>query len=127
MLDLWTILLGLCVLGLYILWQKTVRNATLPPGPPTVPFVGNLNLKLDNMPENFRNFRRTYGDVFSLILGSNTLVVVNGFEALKEVFVKNGDVTSERADSFITRELSHHKGLCISCVLFHIKFFIMFI
>ncbi|CAG2249317.1 unnamed protein product [Mytilus edulis] len=80
----------------------------------SVPFVGNLNLKLDNMPENFRNFRRTYGDVFSLILGSNTLVVVNGFEALKEVFVKNGDVTSERADSFITRELSHHKGIVSS-------------
>ncbi|XP_063403739.1 cytochrome P450 2C8-like [Mytilus trossulus] len=114
MLDLWTVLLGLCVLGLYILWQKTVRNSTLPPGPPTVPFVGNLNLQLDNLPENFRNFRQTYGDVFSLILGSKTLVVVNGFEALKEVFVKNGDVTSERADSFITRELSHHKGIVSS-------------
>ncbi|XP_052086674.1 cytochrome P450 2C8-like isoform X1 [Mytilus californianus] len=114
MLDLWTVLLCLCVLCLYILWTKTVRNDTLPPGPPTVPFVGNLNLKLDNLPENFRGFRQTYGDVFSLILGSKTMVVVNGLEALKEIFVKNGDVTSERADSFITRELSHYKGIVSS-------------
>lgn len=92
MIDLLTVFLLFCGLGLYILWIKTTRNATLSPGPPTTPFLGNLNVKLDNLPEAFREYRLKYGDVFSLILGSQTMVVVNGVQTLKEVFIKHGDV-----------------------------------
>ncbi|CAC5368548.1 Cytochrome P450 2C6,Cytochrome P450 2C31 [Mytilus coruscus] len=114
MLDLSTVFLLFCGLCLYILWRKTTRNVTLPPGPPTTPFLGNLNRKLDNLPEAFREYRLKYGDVFSLILGTKTMVVVNGLETLKEVFIKNGDVTSERPDMFIAKEIGHYKGIANS-------------
>lgn len=113
MLDLSTVLLLFCGFFLFIWWRKTTRNVTLPPGPPTTPFLGNLNVKLDNLPESFREYRLKYGDVFSLILGSKTMVVFNGLETLKEVFIKNGDVTSERPDMFIAKEISRYKGECI--------------
>ncbi|CAC5413815.1 Cytochrome P450 2C20,Cytochrome P450 2D15,Cytochrome P450 2E1,Cytochrome P450 2J3,Cytochrome P450 2M1,Cytochrome P450 2G1,Cytochrome P450 2A13,Vitamin D(3) 25-hydroxylase,Cytochrome P450 2F3,Cytochrome P450 2K3,Cytochrome P450 2C55,Cytochrome P450 2F2,Cytochrome P450 2C2,Cytochrome P450 2A11,Vitamin D 25-hydroxylase,Cytochrome P450 2J1,Cytochrome P450 2L1,Cytochrome P450 2C8,Cytochrome P450 2A10,Cytochrome P450 2K1,Cytochrome P450 2C31,Cytochrome P450 2K4,Cytochrome P450 2B12,Cytochrome P450 2J2,Cytochrome len=111
MIDLLTLVLFFCGLGLYILWNKTARNAKLPPGPPTTPFLGNLNTKLDNLLEDFRLYRLKYGDVFSLILGSKTMVVVNGLETLKDVFIKNGDVTSDRPDSFIVKDIGHFKGI----------------
>ncbi|XP_071134474.1 cytochrome P450 2H2-like [Mytilus edulis] len=114
MLDLSTVLLLFCGFCLYILLRKTTRNVTLPPGPPTIPFLGNLNVKLDNLPETFREYRLKYGDVFSLILGSKTMVVFNGLETLKEVFIKNGDVTSERPDMFIAKEISRYKGIASS-------------
>ncbi|CAC5368547.1 Cytochrome P450 2C6,Cytochrome P450 2C31,Cytochrome P450 2C15 [Mytilus coruscus] len=114
MIDLSTAFLLFCGLGLYILWRKTTRNVKLPPGPPTTPFFGNLNVKLDNLPETFREYRLKYGDVFSLILGSKTMVVVNGLETLKEVFIKNGDITSDRPDMFIAKEIGHYKGIASS-------------
>ena len=115
MVDFWTVSLACVVVVLYIWWKKTTRDATLPPGPPTVPFLGNLlSVSPETMLDKFQEYRKKYGDVFSLITGSRTLVVVNGYETLREIFIKHGDKTSERPDIFITREIGKFKGT-VSC------------
>ena len=58
----------------------------------------------------YRRYRKQYGDIFSLILGKQTLVVVNGTEAAHEVFVKHGDVTSGRPDVFFFRDVGGTSG-----------------
>nr|XP_022312398.1 cytochrome P450 2C8-like isoform X2 [Crassostrea virginica] len=111
MVDFWTVSLAFVVVVLYIWWKNTTRDATLPPGPPTVPFLGNLlSVSPETMLDKFQEYRKKYGDVFSLITGSRILVVINGYETLREIFIKHGDKTSERPDHFLTRDVGQFKG-----------------
>jgi hypothetical protein len=114
MLNFWTVFIACLVVFLYIWWKKTTRDATLPPGPPTVPFLGNLlSVSPDTMVETFMEYRQKYGDVFSLITGSRVLVVVSGYDTLRDLFIKHGDVVSERPDMFITNDIGKLKGIFI--------------
>lgn len=114
MFDFWTIFLAVVVGILYIWWKNTTRDAVLPPGPPTVPFLGNLlSVNPETVLDTFQEYRRKYGEVFSLITGSKTLVVISGYDTLREIFIKHGDVTSERPDIFITREVGKFKGITV--------------
>lgn len=111
MVDIGTLLLCTLIVFLYFLWRKTSRDPKLPPGPPTTPFLGNLtNLNPNAVQQTFREYRLKYGDIFSLILGSKTMIVVNGMDALKEIFVKNADSMSNRADTFLTEVIANYKG-----------------
>ncbi|XP_034325766.2 cytochrome P450 2B4 isoform X1 [Magallana gigas] len=100
------------VVVLYFWWKKTTRDASLPPGPTTVPFLGNLlSVNPETMLDKFQEYRKKYGDVFSLVTGSKTIVVVSGYDTLREIFIKHGDVSSARPDIFITREVGKFKGI----------------
>lgn len=102
------------VVVLYFWWKKTTRDASLPPGPTTVPFLGNLlSVNPETMLDKFQEYRKKYGDVFSLVTGSKTIVVVSGYDTLREIFIKHGVVSSERPDIFITREVGKFKGTSI--------------
>ncbi|XP_061173041.1 cytochrome P450 2C8-like [Saccostrea echinata] len=112
MIDFWTIFLASVVVFLFIWWLKTTRDSTFPPGPPTVPFIGNLlSVNPNTLLEKFEDYKKKYGDVFSLVTGSKVLVVVSGYDTLRDVFIKHGDVVSERPDSFLTREIGKNKGV----------------
>ena len=78
-------------------WASTRRPKSIPPGPVfTLPLLGNL-LEVGACPvKSFAQMRKQYGDVFSIYLGNHLCVVINGFENLKEAFVKNKDVFSAR-------------------------------
>nr|KAG5708847.1 hypothetical protein BaRGS_009256 [Batillaria attramentaria] len=88
------------------------RPPGLPPGPgPALPLLGHLHL-LDKDPRpKFREWRRQYGDVFSLYIGGRLVVVLNGYQTIKEALVKNGDVFSERPSIFVYDRLAKKKGV----------------
>ncbi|PVD29094.1 hypothetical protein C0Q70_11691 [Pomacea canaliculata] len=98
MLDINTgLALGVGVLSL-LWWFSVRRPAGAPPGPwLAVPLLGHLLLlmKKDTL-EQFAAWRRQYGDVFSLYLGSRLVVVFNGYKVLKEALVNNADTFSDR-------------------------------
>ncbi|XP_048738007.1 cytochrome P450 2G1-like [Ostrea edulis] len=113
--DFWTLFLAFVVILLYVWWKKTSRDPALPPGPPTVPFLGNiLSISPDTMLENFQTYRKKYGDVFSLITGTKTMVIVNGLDTIRDIFIKHGDIVSERPDIFAAKEIAKYKGLTLS-------------
>ena len=43
-----------------------------------------------------RKFRKEYGDVYSLYLGTKLAIVISGYDAIKEAFLRNGDIFSNR-------------------------------
>ncbi|KAG8916404.1 hypothetical protein FRC02_003978, partial [Tulasnella sp. 418] len=72
------------------------RDSRLPPGPPTTPIVGNLNM----IPQKhsyirFTQWGRQYGGVYSLKMGSSTYVVVSSLDAINEIFEANEEITAK--------------------------------
>ncbi|XP_046583343.1 cytochrome P450 2J6-like [Haliotis rubra] len=99
------------VVVLVVLWLSTRRPPGLPRGPPLLPFVGNA-LSMDSDPRVlYKNLRQKYGDIFSLYVFHKPLIVLNGYNVIKEAIVKNADVFSDRPRSFFTDFFSKGKGV----------------
>nr|DBA20624.1 TPA: hypothetical protein GDO54_017384 [Pyxicephalus adspersus] len=80
-------------MGLSLLW----RRGKLPPGPTPLPLLGNiLQLSGGDMVTSLVKMREKYGDVFTVYLGPRPVVVVCGYNAVKEIYI-------DRADDFIAR------------------------
>ena len=80
---------SLVLLGfVYIKSQKSGKN--LPKGPPSLPILGSLPFLGKDILKDLDHMRETYGDIFMLCLQSPT-VVLNGYTAIKEALVKQGD------------------------------------
>ncbi|XP_041850579.1 cytochrome P450 2G1-like [Melanotaenia boesemani] len=83
-----------------LLWLFTVKNSKkdrLPPGPFAFPLIGNLPQIDKKRPfESFLKFSETHGPVMTLYLGWQRVVVLVGYDAVKEALV-------DQADDFIGR------------------------
>ncbi|KAE8611352.1 hypothetical protein XENTR_v10012415 [Xenopus tropicalis] len=68
-----------------------------PPSPPSWPFVGNL-LQMDSssLSNSFRQLKKQYGDVFSLQFYWQNVVVLNGYEAIKEALLQKSEDFADR-------------------------------
>ncbi|XP_046585104.1 cytochrome P450 2U1-like [Haliotis rubra] len=101
----------LCVAVLVLLWLLTRRPSGLPPGPPLLPFVGNV-LSMGSDPRiTFKRLRQQYGDIFSVYLFNKPLIVLNGYSTLREAIVKNADVFSERPHTTLNDFIARGKGV----------------
>ncbi|XP_067675745.1 cytochrome P450 2U1-like [Haliotis asinina] len=99
------------VVVLTVLWLSTRRATGLPPGPPLLPFLGNaLSMETDSR-VLFKNLRQKYGDIFSLYVFHKPVIVLNGYNVLKEAIVKNADVFSDRPHTFLTDFFARRKGV----------------
>ncbi|XP_066283978.1 cytochrome P450 2U1-like [Branchiostoma lanceolatum] len=115
--DLTTGLVLICsfLLSLFCLrtWagHRRGRPDKFPPSPPGLPFLGNL-LSLTREPHlQLTAWRRQYGDVFSLRMGPQDVVVVNGCAAIKEALVMKAAHFSDRPALFLTEAISSRKGI----------------
>ena len=75
---------------LYLYIIKKPRN--IPPGPRILfPIVGNIpDLLGKDVILVFKNLREKYGDVFSVYMGNQLIIVLNGYAAIKDALVKHG-------------------------------------
>ncbi|KAJ7182865.1 cytochrome P450 [Mycena crocata] len=90
--------LALVVLGLFV-WLRNVgsREAGLPPGPPTLPLLGNLHI----FPTEFAHYKftewaRKYGGFYSLKMGPATVIILTDPAAVKELMDKRSGTTVDR-------------------------------
>ncbi|KAJ7489291.1 cytochrome P450 [Mycena latifolia] len=97
------------VVGALVSWAVALvlrsgrREKGLPPGPPTVPLLGNAHLFGDGKDMYLRvaQWARPYGDIYSLKLSSATMVVLSSATAIKQVVDKHGWAASSRPPSYI--------------------------
>ncbi|KAK3768854.1 hypothetical protein RRG08_053385 [Elysia crispata] len=96
--DLPPLLLPALVLVVTLLlksWAEAPVN--LPPFPGwRVPVVGHMLLLGANVREKLLEIRKTTGNIFSLYFGGTLVVVLSGFDVLKEAMIKQGDVFVDR-------------------------------
>ncbi|GBN12796.1 Cytochrome P450 2J2 [Araneus ventricosus] len=84
------LLVGICAFFLayaIALFIRKIRS-NFPPGPIGLPIVGYLPFLSEDLHLDFSELGKKYGDVFSVRLGSQNIVVLHGAEAIKEALNK---------------------------------------
>ncbi|XP_068136124.1 cytochrome P450 2K4-like [Hyperolius riggenbachi] len=95
------------------LFVKTPKN--FPPGPRPLPLIGNLhiiNLKRPYL--TLMELSKTYGSVFSIQMGRKKMVVLSGYETVKNALVNRAEEFGERAHVPILEKLDKGNGLLFS-------------
>ncbi|XP_015256135.1 PREDICTED: cytochrome P450 2F2-like [Cyprinodon variegatus] len=104
-------LLSLCVF--FLLFQLQPRRPkNFPPGPPSVPLLGNLlSLNIKDPLNDIERLRQSYGNVYSLFFGLKPVVIINGFKAMREAMViKAADFAGRAQNTFLTA-INDSKGV----------------
>ncbi|KAI1748991.1 cytochrome P450 [Xylaria castorea] len=97
----------LVVVFLYQLSRIGRRPKGMPPGPPTLPLIGNLHL----MPKEkghlqFQKWAAEYGPIYSLILGTQVMIVLSSDEAVKDLLDKRSGIYSSRPDMYLSQNIA---------------------
>jgi cytochrome P450 len=78
----------------YVLYKVLTfgrREKNLPPGPPTIPVLGNAHLiPLKGLHLKFKEWADQYGSVYSLKIGRTTMIVLSDREAVFELLSRRG-------------------------------------
>ncbi|KAI8624784.1 cytochrome P450 [Xylariaceae sp. FL1651] len=83
-----------------------MRPKDFPPGPPTLPIIGNIHQLPTSQPhKQFQKWAEEYGPVFSLVLGTQVLIVLSSDTAIKELFDKRSAIYSDRLEMYIGQTL----------------------
>ncbi|KAK4981121.1 hypothetical protein LTR66_001475 [Elasticomyces elasticus] len=82
------------------------RPKDYPPGPPTLPLIGNLH----QMPKEkghlqFQRWAQEYGHVYSLMLGTKVMVVLSSDQAIKDLLDKRGAIYSSRPEVYLGQQI----------------------
>ncbi|XP_069087574.1 cytochrome P450 2D15-like isoform X2 [Pleurodeles waltl] len=108
-------LLGLSITVFVLVFDFMKRRkkwSSYPPGPTSLPFIGNLSHVDFNDPlVSFAKLRKKFGNIFSLQFFWQNMVVVNGFEVMKEVLIHKSEEFADRAH-FPMMDLMGYKDNC---------------
>uniref|UniRef100_K9J7X3 Uncharacterized XB5952314 n=1 Tax=Xenopus tropicalis TaxID=8364 RepID=K9J7X3_XENTR len=95
-----TVLLAvaLCLIVAITLYrQKRDSSKNFPPGPKPLPIIGNIhNINLKRPYLTYLELWKKYGPIFSVQIGSQKMVVLCGYETVKDALVNYAEEFSER-------------------------------
>nr|XP_020448126.1 cytochrome P450 1A1 [Monopterus albus] len=84
------------------------------PGPKPLPIIGNV-LEVGNKPYlSLTAMRKRYGNVFQIQIGMRPVVVLSGYETVRQALIKQGDDFAGRPDLHSFRYISDGKSLAFS-------------
>ncbi|XP_076694381.2 cytochrome P450 2A13-like [Callospermophilus lateralis] len=119
MLDFELILVALlaCLSAVVLksVWKHRSLQGKLPPGPTPLPFLGNyLQLEKNEMYNSLVKMSRHYGPVFTIHLGTRRVVVLYGYNAVKEALVDQAKEFSGRGQQATFDHLFKGYGVAFS-------------
>ncbi|KAI2467557.1 putative cytochrome P450 [Annulohypoxylon bovei var. microspora] len=108
------IVIAAILLLVYRLGRIGQRPKGYPPGPPTLPLIGNLH----QMPKKkahlqFQKWAQEYGPVYSLILGTKVMVVLSSDQAIKDLLDKRSNIYSSRPEAYLGNVVSNNERVLL--------------
>ncbi|KAK5412216.1 hypothetical protein LTR20_007214 [Exophiala xenobiotica] len=103
-----SIYLAVAVLAglVYQLLQVGRRPKGMPPGPPTLPVVGNLHqLPEKDLHVKLREWAQEYGEIYSIMLGNQRMVVLNSPRVVKDLIDQRSNNYSSRPEMYVGQTL----------------------
>ncbi|XP_075057402.1 cytochrome P450 2K4-like [Mixophyes fleayi] len=95
--------------------RKQHNNNNFPPGPTPLPIIGNMHIIDLAKPHNtFIELSKKYGSVFSIQLGLEKMVILCGYDAVKDALINYAEEFSERPDSPLFTETSQGYGVAFA-------------
>ncbi|KAM9316918.1 cytochrome P450 2C5-like [Gastrophryne carolinensis] len=111
------VLCAVTVLFLVIIlfgWKRKV-HPNYPPGPPCLPFIGNMHLLNVKKPyQTFEELAQKYGPVYSLQIGGQKMVILCGYETVKDALVNHAEEFADRPYVPIFMDVIKGHGLVLS-------------
>ncbi|XP_002739929.1 cytochrome P450 2U1-like [Saccoglossus kowalevskii] len=109
----WFEVLLFVLAGYLLIYGRFFRNRhiNLPPGPKGWPVIGSLLQCGKQVPIKFHEWSQIYGDVFSVKLGTELVVVLGSHDAIKEAFVKKSESFAERPKRWSLSIATKNKGI----------------
>ncbi|XP_072286400.1 cytochrome P450 2G1-like [Pyxicephalus adspersus] len=87
----------LCLICIAWFKEKSKRKTQLPPGPSPLPLIGNiLQIRPDKLLVTLQKFQEKYGSTFTVYFGSRPVVILCGYDVVKEALIDRKDVFSAR-------------------------------
>ncbi|XP_077204282.1 cytochrome P450 2J2-like [Paroedura picta] len=113
MLDMLLSLLA-CLLILDF-WKRHWSNKSYPPGPFALPVIGNVwRLIYGFSKDILLKLAKQYGNVYTMWLGSMPIVVLSGYEAVKEGVINHAEDFADRPQATILKALAKERGITFS-------------
>uniref|UniRef100_A0A8C5QDL6 Cytochrome P450 n=1 Tax=Leptobrachium leishanense TaxID=445787 RepID=A0A8C5QDL6_9ANUR len=85
-----------CLL-IFTTWDRMYRKRNLPPGPSPMPLIGNLlHIKRGEMVKSLMEVGSRFGPVYTVYFGPRPVVVISGYQAVKEALIDQGEEFSGR-------------------------------
>ncbi|KAL0967800.1 hypothetical protein UPYG_G00257090 [Umbra pygmaea] len=104
------ITLNLIILIFIMNLNKNPKN--FPPGPRGLPLVGNIfNMNLRRPYQTLMELKDTFGPVFSIQMGLRKVVVLCGYETVKEALFTQADQFAERPNIPIFKQTTRGNGI----------------
>ncbi|XP_006926887.1 cytochrome P450 2K6-like [Pteropus alecto] len=86
-----------------------------PPGPRPLPIIGNLHiLNLKRPYQTMLELSQKYGSIYTIQMGPKKVVVLSGYETVKDALVNYGDQFGERPQVPIFERFFEGKGIVFS-------------
>jgi cytochrome P450 len=91
-------LVVLILVRLYQYSKLSSRPPGFPPGPKTLPFLGNLHqIPLERVQFKFTEYGRKFGAIVGLKLGCQSMIVLNTWQAVRDLVEQKGAIYSSRS------------------------------
>ncbi|KAF2703393.1 cytochrome P450 [Pleomassaria siparia CBS 279.74] len=83
------------------------RPKGLPPGPDTLPLIGNLHqIPQHNSHLQFQKRAKKYGPIYSVIFGTKVMIVLSSDQSIRDLLDKRSNIYSSRPEMYIGNIIS---------------------
>ncbi|XP_018426081.1 PREDICTED: cytochrome P450 2C5-like [Nanorana parkeri] len=105
----------LCVLLAIAFYGWRRKTPNFPPGPTPLPLIGNMHILDSKQPYTSLNeLSKKYGPIYSIKIGEETMVVLCGYETIKDALVNHADEFSGRPIIPLLQEITKGHGMTFS-------------
>ncbi|XP_062436774.1 cytochrome P450 2C19 isoform X1 [Rhea pennata] len=103
-----------CLLS-FTAWRKRFGKGKMPPGPIPLPILGNmLQVKPKDLAKTLQKLTEKYGPMFTVYLGSEPVVVLQGHDVVKEALIDHADEFAARGHMPIGERANNGLGIIFS-------------